>query len=173
MLQYDMGRTIQGQGFRHTGFLNQPPTLLSTAVNSLRAYYAAHGHRIAETIEEILAQKKRLQRTHKRPDPCTDRLYVSTKVHNNIDQSCDSVCGDEECDIIKRDRRRVENGDDDPAIFYGLIASANQVMRDATIRDRLAMEEGVLCFEMEAAGLMNHFPCLVVRGTFYPLLYRQ
>jgi nucleoside phosphorylase len=23
---------------------------------------------------------------------------------------------------------------------------------------------GVLCFEMEAAGLMNSFPCLVVRG---------
>ncbi|KAH6839397.1 hypothetical protein B0I37DRAFT_357994 [Chaetomium sp. MPI-CAGE-AT-0009] len=26
------------------------------------------------------------------------------------------------------------------------------------------MEKDVLCFEMEAAGLMNHFPCLVVRG---------
>jgi len=23
---------------------------------------------------------------------------------------------------------------------------------------------GVLCFEMEAAGLMNSFPCLVIRG---------
>ena len=23
--------------------------------------------------------------------------------------------------------------------------------------------EGCICFEMEAAGLMNHFPCLVVR----------
>lgn len=32
------------------------------------------------------------------------------------------------------------------------------------IRDRLAFENGVLYFEMEAAGLMNHFPCLVIRG---------
>jgi hypothetical protein len=161
-----MGRTIQGQGFRYTGFLSRPPTLLSTAVNSLRASYAAHGHRIAETIEEILARKKRLQKTHKRPDPSTDRLYVSTKVHSDRDAGCDSVCGDAECDLIKRRRRDVqeEGDDDDPAIFYGLIASANQVMRDATIRDRLALEEDVLCFEMEAAGLMNHFPCLVVRG---------
>ncbi|KAK5988504.1 Vegetative incompatibility protein HET-E-1 [Cladobotryum mycophilum] len=31
-------------------------------------------------------------------------------------------------------------------------------------RDRLAAEKDVLCFEMEAAGLMNHFPCLVIRG---------
>ena len=26
------------------------------------------------------------------------------------------------------------------------------------------MEKGVFCFEMEAAGLMNCFPCLVIRG---------
>jgi len=37
-------------------------------------------------------------------------------------------------------------------------------MKDALIRDRLAAEKDVLCFEMEAAGLMNHFPCLVIRG---------
>jgi len=36
-------------------------------------------------------------------------------------------------------------------------------MKDALIRDRLAAEKDVLCFEMEAAGLMNHFPCLVIR----------
>jgi nucleoside phosphorylase len=32
------------------------------------------------------------------------------------------------------------------------------------VRDKLASEKGVLCFEMEAAGLMNQFPCLVIRG---------
>lgn len=37
-------------------------------------------------------------------------------------------------------------------------------MKDALVRDRLAAEKDVLCFEMEAAGLMNTFPCLVIRG---------
>ncbi|KAJ5007381.1 hypothetical protein K4K57_010796 [Colletotrichum sp. SAR 10_99] len=37
-------------------------------------------------------------------------------------------------------------------------------MKDARMRDKLAAERNVLCFEMEAAGLMNHFPCLVTRG---------
>jgi hypothetical protein len=37
-------------------------------------------------------------------------------------------------------------------------------MRDALIRDRLAKEMRVLSFDMEAAGLMNHFPCLVIKG---------
>jgi nucleoside phosphorylase len=37
-------------------------------------------------------------------------------------------------------------------------------MKDAEVRDRLAEEKDVLCFEMEAAGLMDQFPCLVIRG---------
>jgi nucleoside phosphorylase len=38
-------------------------------------------------------------------------------------------------------------------------------MRSAAERDRVSAElGGVLCFEMEAAGLMNSFPCLVIRG---------
>ena len=50
-------------------------------------------------------------------------------------------------------------------VHYGTIASGNQVMKSATERDKISSKlGGVLCFEMEAAGLMNSFPCLVVRG---------
>lgn len=34
------------------------------------------------------------------------------------------------------------------------------------MRDKLAAESGVFCFEMEAAGLMNHFPCLVIPDIY-------
>lgn len=37
-------------------------------------------------------------------------------------------------------------------------------MKDASTRDNLVKEKVGLCFEMEAARLMNHFPCLVIRG---------
>jgi len=38
-------------------------------------------------------------------------------------------------------------------------------MRYAAERDEVSKKlNGVLCFEMEAAGLMNRFPCLVIRG---------
>lgn len=39
-------------------------------------------------------------------------------------------------------------------------------MKNAKERDQYARdpELNVLCFEMEAAGLMNNFPCLVIRG---------
>jgi nucleoside phosphorylase len=61
------------------------------------------------------------------------------------------------------------NGQDlreDMQIHYGLIASGNQVIKDTATRDRLNADfnGNVLCVEMEAAGLMNEFPCLVIRG---------
>lgn len=49
-------------------------------------------------------------------------------------------------------------------VHYGLIGSGNKVIKDAVLRDKLAREQGVLCFEMEATGIMNRMPCLVVRG---------
>ena len=32
------------------------------------------------------------------------------------------------------------------------------------MRDLIAQEFDILCFEMEAAGLMDQLPCLVIRG---------
>ncbi|KAK4235548.1 hypothetical protein C8A03DRAFT_17730, partial [Achaetomium macrosporum] len=56
--------------------------------------------------------------------------------------------------------------DDDPATYYRLIASRNQLMKETRMRDQLAEYKGVLCFEIEAAGLMNHFLCLVIHGIY-------
>lgn len=37
-------------------------------------------------------------------------------------------------------------------------------MKDACLRDKLAREKDILCFKIKAAGLINHFPCLVVQS---------
>lgn len=50
------------------------------------------------------------------------------------------------------------------AVHYDLIASGDKVMKDSKVQDQLARKNGFLCFEMEAAGLMDNFPCLVIRG---------
>ena len=36
-------------------------------------------------------------------------------------------------------------------------------MKHGTARDEIAKKEDVNCFEMEAAGLMDNFPCPVIR----------
>ncbi|KAL7962042.1 nucleoside phosphorylase domain-containing protein [Trichoderma compactum] len=153
--------TIQGESFRNTGFLNMPPTVLRTAVSSLRTQHKRKGHRLKEDIDNVLKKKKRLQREFGRPHADSDRLFKPGVIHNP--SGCASACAQDESHLIVR-LERLADEEDDPAIHYGLIASANQLMKDASIRDNLSAEKDVLCFEMEAAGLVNHFPCLVIRG---------
>ncbi|KAF2475566.1 purine and uridine phosphorylase [Lindgomyces ingoldianus] len=163
VFQYDFGKTIQDQSFQTTGFLNQPPRVLRTAVSGLQAQYEADGHQLENAINGILEKKPKLRKKYMRPSLCTDRLYQSEVVHpQNNDNGCAETCGDNPKDLVPRVERTEE--EDNPAIHYGLIASANQLMENALFRDRLAAEKNVLCFEMEAAGLMNSFPCLVIRG---------
>lgn len=161
VFQYDFGKTIQGESFQNTGFLNMPPTVLRTAVSSLRTHHKRKGHRLKEDIDSVLKKNKRLRREFGRPPADSDRLFRPGVVHNPGE--CASACAQDESSLIRR-HERIEDEEDDPAIHYGLIASANQLMKDASIRDKLSAEKDVLCFEMEAAGLVNHFPCLVIRG---------
>lgn len=87
--------------------------------------------------------------------------YCSTFVHpSNDDSDCAKSCGDDS--LIVRPRRTEEQRN--PVIHYGMIASANQLMKNAIIRDNMSSKNDVLCFEMEAGGLMNQFPRLVIRG---------
>jgi nucleoside phosphorylase len=159
--QYDYGKTIQEQAFQQTGFLNQPPTVVRTAVAALKSIYE-EGHDIEERIVAALKKKPRLQKKYSRPPHTSDHLFKSNVVHPVGEGDCDTLCGTLPSDIVQRCER--DDDEDNPAIHYGVIASANQLMKDATIRDTLAKEKGIMCFEMEAAGLMNRFPCLVVRG---------
>jgi nucleoside phosphorylase len=48
-------------------------------------------------------------------------------------------------------------------MHYGLIGSGNRVIKNSHVRDRLVKQD-ILCVEMEAAGVMDIFPCLVIRG---------
>ena len=160
ILPYDHGKAIQDQPFLETAVMNQPPDLLLKAVAGLETDYNMEGHRLNEDVELALTNIK-TKRDFRRPAATTDRLYKSDFLHQGHPSAeCGEACGDEYL-ISRRERDEEEH---DPAIHYGIIASANTLMKDAHFRDNMARDRGVLCFEMEAAGLMNHFPCLVIRG---------
>ncbi|KAK3177343.1 hypothetical protein K4F52_009862 [Lecanicillium sp. MT-2017a] len=161
VFQYDFGKTIQNKAFQHTQYLNQPPTILRTALTGIRAQYTRRGHQIEAAINSILEKNQRLRQDYQRPEPDSDMLFKADVVHNDT-RGCAKVCAKKQSNLVLRLERTEYN--DNPAIHYGLIASANQLMKDALIRDRLAMDKDVLCFEMEAAGLVNQFPCLIIRG---------
>ncbi|KAK3663650.1 hypothetical protein LTR22_005592 [Elasticomyces elasticus] len=92
------------------------------------------------------------------PGANNDVLYESSYVHES-GNACDH------CDRSRVVRRKHDREADKPGIHYGNIASGNGVMKDGNMRDRVAQKEDVLCFEMEAAGLMDSFPCVVIRGV--------
>ncbi|KAJ5737403.1 uncharacterized protein N7483_002528 [Penicillium malachiteum] len=78
--------------------------------------------------------------------------------HPTSSSNCDGCLAEWE---DTRDKRE----DEDPQTHYGIIASGNKVIKHGRTREQLHLETGALCFEMEAAGLMLDFPCVVIRGV--------
>ncbi|KAF2194323.1 hypothetical protein K469DRAFT_196098 [Zopfia rhizophila CBS 207.26] len=61
-----------------------------------------------------------------------------------------------------------------PTVHYGFIASGYKLVKNAKLRDALRDKYGIICFEMEAAGLMNILPVAVIRGSItMPTLERM
>ncbi|KAG9854642.1 purine and uridine phosphorylase, partial [Aureobasidium melanogenum] len=157
VVQYDLGKAEGDGRFLRTGHLNNPPTLLLSVLNRVqinhergRRTYPIH---MAQYAEEDMEE---YTLPHNERDVLFDATYPHT---GGID------CAN--CDIDKIIKRRERNTKNTTVkIHYGTIASGNQVIKDAKTRDRIVKDLGgqVLCFEMEAAGLMNDFPCLVIRG---------
>ncbi|TDZ12937.1 hypothetical protein C8035_v000157 [Colletotrichum spinosum] len=167
VIQYDYGKALESAAFVRTGHLNQPPQTLLTAVAVLKGLHQVQRHRLRDVVDKVLEEKD-LGDVFFCPPASSDRLYVSGFVHQDANGQCVDVCGDNPSNVIpRRARGRTRGNEKDevvPKIHYGLIASGNSVIKHAVLRDGLVKDEGVLCFEMEAAGLMNHFPCLVIRG---------
>lgn len=157
VIQYDYGKTIRDGQLERTGMLNKPPLVLLTAVSRLQASHMLKPSRIPEFIFEMIMKYPVMKDNFTYPSDSQDLLFDSEYDHENSGSTCVN------CDASHQIKRtaRVSN---DPAIYYGLIGSANQVMKDGRTRDNLAQDLGILCFEMEAAGLMDNFPCLVIRG---------
>jgi len=159
VIHYEFRKTIQDKSFDRIGSLSSPPPVLLTALQKLRALHEECGHQIAARVKHMIRTNARLKE-YQHPDPESDVLYQSSFVHADEERPCPEVCGADR--IVPRPARDTDQ--DDPIIHYGLIASADRLMKDAQVRDHLAQTEEVLCFEMEAAGLMDNFPCVVIRG---------
>jgi nucleoside phosphorylase len=49
-------------------------------------------------------------------------------------------------------------------IHRGIIVSSRLVIKNCDLRDELAKQHSILCFEIEAIGALVDFPCIVIRG---------
>ncbi|KAL4797824.1 Pfs domain protein [Aspergillus venezuelensis] len=156
VVQYDLGKAIQESEFKRKGSLNRPPQILATAVSKLQAKHRMENSRIPEFVLEMRTKWPKMRDVYVGVRP-RDRLFEAEYLHPGGNLSCADCDPDR---LIDRPNRAIK----DPMIHYGLIASGNTVIKDSGVRDRLGRELGAYCVEMEAAGVANDYPCLVVRG---------
>ncbi|KAL3457981.1 hypothetical protein BJX64DRAFT_280222 [Aspergillus heterothallicus] len=155
ILPYDTIKTLEDGLFQINGYLHSSPRCLRSALSEIQSDPGLGKEPLAIHLQQIA--KSDDQYTH--PGVDNDTLFKSEYTH--VDSSGAERCKD--CDSAEIQIRSSRDSAQ-PHIHYGLIASGNQVMKNASTRDRLGGKYGIMCFEMEAAGIMNILPCLVIRG---------
>ncbi|KAM6484184.1 hypothetical protein HDV62DRAFT_314970 [Trichoderma sp. SZMC 28011] len=158
VVQYDYGK-LNGSGDieRKDWFCAPPPKILAT-VDLMRAYHSRPKNP-RNNIPGILKELGE-EYTYPEEDETADLLFQAECDHNPRAETCDS------CDKEALVPRRLRNSASIPHVHYGIIASGSMVVKNGVERDKIDRRYAntIFCFDMEAAGLMNNFPCLIIRG---------
>jgi nucleoside phosphorylase len=158
VVQFDKGKIHSNGRFERTGTLKKPPEVLLANVSKLESQHRRIGIQISKYLSEMLERFPNMKKEYGHPGTEQDQLFEASYNHE----------GEKSCQLCDRKRvvKRALRENTTPIIHYGTIGSANEVIKDSKIRDKLRKDFGILCVEMEAAGLMDNFSCLVIRGMF-------
>ncbi|KAK2786337.1 hypothetical protein FQN53_006705 [Emmonsiellopsis sp. PD_33] len=147
VVQHDSFKAKSGGEVESRHFLNSPPRVLLGALSKLQGRHEYQEPKFPGILSDTLKRHPRLKkRGYVYQGREKDKLY---KITNSNEE-------------IERETRDSDN----PEVYYGTIASGDTLFKDAAYRDKVLSRLGddCICIEMEAAGLMNDFPCIVIRG---------
>lgn len=147
VVQWDK-RKAQGDGTsKSIGTLAKPPMVLLAAASGLDSKQTRRRTKIAQMVHG-LNPAIREEENYQYQGPENDKLF-DDRTEKEVSRG-----------PAKQDRA---NG---PRIFFGTIASGNTVVKNGKMRGEIIELVGkdTMCIEMEAAGLMDSFPCIVIRG---------
>ena len=95
------------------------------------------------------------------PGQNNDNLFQPTYQHVDDDTSSAPCNQCKVSQLVKRSQRTTQ----EPVFHQGTIASGDSVMQNAERRDVVSRQfHNAICFEMEAAGVIDQTHCLVIRG---------
>ena len=161
VVQYDLGKAIADGTWERKGTLNKPPSVLLKALAAIQAEHLLEPTQVPAILKSMVEKYPRLAKEkpgfiHQGAEQ--DR-YFDPGYSHGAGADCTT------CDPkrrLPRDARRTT----EPHIHYGVIGSGDGVVKDPKVRERISQWVGpeCICLEMEAAGLMDQFPCLVIRG---------
>jgi nucleoside phosphorylase len=157
VLEYDFGKYEAGGKFVLKGSLDKPPSILISADGSLEEDEMMRRSPLRKILRHITKQPG-----YARPNS-GDVLFDKTFHHANKGDDCSGCEESSEKKVVPRVERDEKSGQ--PVVHRGLILSGGGVVKNPEDRDRLRRgHDDAICFEMEAAGIMDEIPCLVVRG---------
>jgi nucleoside phosphorylase len=158
VVQYDLGKQVP-TGIEVTRTLNKPPALLLRVVDKVENEYGTAKNdegNFFKTHLQRFAAISRMKELYRHPS-VPDRLFLANYIHEVVTQ-CDSHDKAYEVERPVRNPEEIQ-------VHYSTILSGDLVMKSGDIRKQISAKfHDALCFETEAAGLMDIFPCLVIRG---------
>ncbi|KAK2740866.1 pfs domain-containing protein [Colletotrichum kahawae] len=158
--QLDYDTSVNAIAFRSAGEVVRAPECVKTAAKELVGRYQTSANALALAILRATEGVA----PHQRPGDEFDILYKPSSTHVEIvDEPCSVSCGTDKSKLKARPQSRRKD-EDKVVVHLGSIASSHIPIRDPDVRDKLASGGHVLCFDTEAAGLMNTFPYLLIRG---------
>ena len=114
----------------------------------LQGQYERKGRKLSERLSKMLSDNSRMATKFEYPGLAKDQLFKSNFAHLNDKKQCKDCCGSLYGNLVKR-KKRDSTG---IVLHHGTIGSADQLMKDATLRDKWTQKEKAKCFEIEAAG---------------------
>ncbi|KAJ1323218.1 adenosylhomocysteine nucleosidase [Microdochium nivale] len=152
LIWHGSGKIVDGvlQHSRHT--LQGPPKEVKQLISQVESHPDKKRFSLRRHLEKIAKI-------------CPGYIHPGV-AHDKLDKAdigvklADAEDNQPQCEALRRKKRL----NDLPHVHYGPIATGNEVVKDSKLRDRLGAELNAYCIEMEAGGVANELPCLVIRG---------
>lgn len=181
VVQYDFGR-LYPNGFRKKTAIEDS---LGRATPEVRAFISKlQTRQVRMRMMKNIALYIQSSGVAAYPGAGHDHLYEPNYPHQHKPgikcercspgfDACSKSCDELQCEaryLIPRQRHASSQNNDNtltctPSIHFGRFGSANSVMRSGRDRDRIAIEDQVIAFEMEGAGVWDHGPTIVIKAA--------
>jgi nucleoside phosphorylase len=175
VVQYNHGKIRTGPGVQEmsvlerTGSLSKPPKVLLNVVGRVEARMFNDDGVLLGVMERMRERLKLTTKSKRKLEALSypgsvgreDLLFCAEYAHRHDLPDC---AGCDRSQVVERSWEERQSEDFEPRVHAGTIASGDYVVKDAATREELRRAYGAKCVETEAAGIMDSFPCLVIRG---------
>ncbi|KAH0369313.1 hypothetical protein KCU65_g3442, partial [Aureobasidium melanogenum] len=186
VIEYDHGRQFPDK-FQRKETLSQAPIAVKSQINQISSRRLTKD--ITNNVTKYMKELAQAEPDYAYPGMRMDKLFNPEYIHKHhrvtaegcsqcsehhdstgtiCEQARTATCQELQCDenqLVHRRRFGPGMGSPAPVIHFGCIASGNVVMKSGQYRDSHAKEEGVIAFEMEAAGIWSRKACIVIKGV--------